>query len=152
MKRKSWIAAIVLACPVAGGIARAQGAATQTAPPPPPPAMQPAMRVISPEVSPDHRIVFRILAPQAKTVGLRASDIQGLPREGGAALHRQDDNLRLGRLGADSRDQLQPRFPRHVEIEHQHIRMVPAHEPRRIRGVPRFGDDLEARLGVQQHP
>ena len=98
MKRKSWIAAIVLACPVAGGIARAQGAATQTAPPPPPPAMQPAMRVISPEVSPDHRIVFRILAPQAKTVGLRASDIQGLPREG-PAFSKDDDGVWSATVG-----------------------------------------------------
>ena len=77
MKRTLWIAAAV-----ASGIAHAQGTAAQPAPPSPPPAMQLAMRVVSPEVSPDHRIVFRILAPQAKTVGLRASDIQGLPREG----------------------------------------------------------------------
>jgi hypothetical protein len=77
---------------------------------------------------------------------------QRLPRKGGAALHRQDDDLRLRRLGADSRDQLQPRFTRHVEIEHQHIRMMPAHESRGIRGIPRLGDNLEARLGVQEHP
>ena len=77
--------AVVLACSVAGGIGRAQEARPQTAPPPaPPPGMQPGPRVVSPEVSPDHRIVFRILAPQAKTVGLRASDIEGLPREGPA--------------------------------------------------------------------
>jgi hypothetical protein len=99
MKRTLWIAAIVLACSVAGGIARAQGTATQTAaPPPPPPAMQPAMRVVSPEVSPDHRIVFRILAPQAKTVGLRASDIQGLPREG-PAFSKDDDGVWSATVG-----------------------------------------------------
>jgi enterochelin esterase-like enzyme len=85
MKRKSWIAAIVLACSVATGIGRAQEARPQSAPPPtPPPGMQQGPRVVSPEVLPDHRIVFRILAPQAKAVGLRASDIQGQPREGPA--------------------------------------------------------------------
>jgi enterochelin esterase family protein len=41
-------------------------------------------------VLPDRRIVFRILAPQAKTVGLRASDIQGLPREGPAFSRNAD--------------------------------------------------------------
>ena len=92
MKRTLWIAFAVLACSVASGIAHAQGTAAQPAPPSPPPAMQLAMRVVSPEVSPDHRIVFRILAPQAKTVGLRASDIQGLPREG-PAFSKDDDGV-----------------------------------------------------------
>jgi enterochelin esterase family protein len=96
MKRTLWIAAAVLACSVASGIARAQGAApaaSQTAPPAAPPtAMQLAMRVVSPEVLPDHSIVFRILAPNAKTVGLRASDIQGLPREG-PAFSKDDDGV-----------------------------------------------------------
>jgi enterochelin esterase-like enzyme len=84
MKRTFWIAGFVLACSVAGGVARAQDAKPQTAPPTPPPGMQQGPRVVSPEVTADHRIVFRILAPQAKTVGLRAGDIQGLPREGPA--------------------------------------------------------------------
>jgi enterochelin esterase family protein len=84
MKRTFWIAAIALACSVAAVVGRAQEAKPQSAPPTPPPAMQAPVRVVSPEVSPDQRIVFRILAPQAKTVGLRASDIQGLPREGPA--------------------------------------------------------------------
>jgi enterochelin esterase-like enzyme len=95
MKRTLWIAAAVLACSVASGIARAQGAApapSQTAPPPPPAAMPLAMRVVSPEVLADHSIVFRILAPDAKTVGLRASDIQGLPREG-PAFSKNDDGV-----------------------------------------------------------
>src|SRR6185436_10801529 len=35
-------------------------------------------QVVSPEVTPDHHIVFRILAPQATTVGLRGGDIPGL--------------------------------------------------------------------------
>ena len=91
MKRTFWIAAIALACSIAAVVARAQEAKPQSAPPPtPPPGMQAAMRVVSPEVSPDHQIVFRILAPQAKAVGLRASDIQGLPREGPAFSKNED--------------------------------------------------------------
>jgi enterochelin esterase-like enzyme len=57
-----------------------------------------AMRVVSPEASPDHRIVFRILAPQAKAVGLRASDIQGLPREG-PAFTKDDDGVWSASVG-----------------------------------------------------
>jgi enterochelin esterase-like enzyme len=98
MKRTLWIAFAVLACSVASGIAHAQGTAAQPAPPSPPPAMQLAMRVVSPEVSPDHRIVFRILAPQAKTVGLRASDIQGLPREG-PAFSKDEDGVWSATVG-----------------------------------------------------
>jgi len=91
MKQTLRIAAILLACSVACGVARAQDAKPQAAPPPTPaPAMQAAMRVVSPEVSPDRRIVFRILASEAKTVGLRAGDIQGLPREGPAFSKGED--------------------------------------------------------------
>lgn len=39
-------------------------------------------QVVSPEVEADHHIVFRILAPQAETVTLRAGDLQGLPQGG----------------------------------------------------------------------
>ncbi len=38
--------------------------------------------VNSPEVLPDGRVVFRILAPKAESVGLQASDIPGLARGG----------------------------------------------------------------------
>jgi enterochelin esterase-like enzyme len=41
--------------------------------------------VVSPEVLPDHRIVFRIYAPQAETVRLRGSDIPSLAAAPGAA-------------------------------------------------------------------
>lgn len=99
MKRTLRIASIVLACSVAGGAARAQESKPQSAPPAtPPPNMQAAMRVVSPEVSPDRRIAFRILAPQAKAVGLRASDIQGLPREG-PAFSRNDDGVWSATVG-----------------------------------------------------
>jgi len=96
MKRKAWITVIVLACAIIG---RAQEAKPQSPPPPAlPPAMQLAMRVVSPEVSPDRRIVFRILAPQAKKVGLNASDIQGLPREG-PAFSKDDDGIWSATVG-----------------------------------------------------
>ena len=39
-------------------------------------------QVISPEVSPERRITFRILAPKAETVRLSAGDIPGLGQEG----------------------------------------------------------------------
>ena len=38
--------------------------------------------VVSPEVLPDRRVTFRILAPKADSVGLQASDIAGLERGG----------------------------------------------------------------------
>ena len=41
--------------------------------------------VVSPEVLADHRIVFRILAPQAETVRLRGTDIPALAAAPGAA-------------------------------------------------------------------
>ena len=39
-------------------------------------------QVVSPEVQPDRHVVFRILAPQAQSVTLRAGDIQGQPQGG----------------------------------------------------------------------
>ena len=49
------------------------------APPAPPRAVGPqGPNVASPETMPDRHIVFRILAPQAKNVGLSASDLSGL--------------------------------------------------------------------------
>jgi enterochelin esterase family protein len=99
MKRTLSIAAIILAGTFTSGIARAQGAASQSTPPAaPPPGLQQGPRVVSPEVSTDHRIVFRILAPQAKAVGLRASDIQGLPREG-PAFSKDDDGIWSATVG-----------------------------------------------------
>src|SRR5579862_284507 len=92
MKATFWIAA-TLALATATGAAYAQESAKATTPPPaPPPSMQQQMRVVSPEVSSDHHITFRILAAQAKTVGLRAGDIQGLPREG-PAFTKDDDGV-----------------------------------------------------------
>jgi enterochelin esterase-like enzyme len=49
------------------------------------PARAQGPRVISPEISADHKLTFRILAPKAESVKLGAGDIQGLP-QGGPAL------------------------------------------------------------------
>jgi enterochelin esterase-like enzyme len=46
------------------------------------PQPSPAPVVNSPEVLPGGRVVFRLLAPKAETVGLQATDIPGLPRGG----------------------------------------------------------------------
>lgn len=48
--------------------------------PPQMPKMGPVVN--SPEVMPDGRVIFRILAPEAASVGLQASDIAGLARGG----------------------------------------------------------------------
>jgi enterochelin esterase-like enzyme len=82
-----------------GGNGRAQEVRPQAAAPPAPAtATQSPVRVVSPEVLPDHRIVFRVLAPQAKTLGLRASDIQGLPREV-PAFSKDDDGVWTATVG-----------------------------------------------------
>ena len=68
------IFALVLA--VVAGIPMVAGAIAQERPPqaPQPPP------VVSPEVQSDRRIVFRILAPKAESVGLQAGDIPALAR------------------------------------------------------------------------
>lgn len=50
-------------------------------PPPPPPVMPRGPQVVSPEVSADRHITFRIFAPEAKSVGLVASDIPSWSHE-----------------------------------------------------------------------
>jgi enterochelin esterase-like enzyme len=70
------------------------------APPRPPASAQPAAPpagpqsppVISPEVSSDRRITFRILAPHAETVTLRASDIPQLSTPDASAHFTKGDN------------------------------------------------------------
>jgi enterochelin esterase family protein len=47
-----------------------------------PPQAPPAPVVKSPEVLPDGRVVFRILAPKAESISLEASDIWGMARGG----------------------------------------------------------------------
>lgn len=70
-------AIMVLSGTIVVPIGRAQEARPQ--PTPPPRAMMPqGPRIVSPEVFPDRRIAFRIVAPQAKSVALSASDLAGL--------------------------------------------------------------------------
>ncbi|MGO4883398.1 MAG: esterase [Bryobacteraceae bacterium] len=80
MKHTLPVAALIMAAPFVS-MTRAQEA-RPAAPPAPAPSMQRGPRVVSPEVLADRKIVFRILAPKATTVGLNASDIPGLPHEG----------------------------------------------------------------------
>ena len=82
--------------------ALAQGQSHPEASPRPPASTQPARpqagpqtpHVISPDVSSDRRITFRILAPQAKTVALRASDIPQLSKpDSSADFTKKDDGV-----------------------------------------------------------
>jgi enterochelin esterase-like enzyme len=52
----------------------------------------------SPEVLPDGRVVFRILAPKAESVGLQASDIPGLAR-GGLQLAKAENGVWEATIG-----------------------------------------------------
>ncbi len=67
---------IAAAIVIAGLLASTSGFSQEKPQMPRPPAVN------SPEVLPDGRIVFRILAPKAESVGLQASDILGLARGG----------------------------------------------------------------------
>jgi enterochelin esterase family protein len=81
----------IFAGTVAAAICLAQEVRPQPAAPP---AARPGMPrgpvVVSPEVMADRGIVFRILAPHANTVGLRASDIPGMAHEG--PIFTKDEN------------------------------------------------------------
>jgi enterochelin esterase family protein len=55
--------------------------------------------VISPEVLPDHRVTFRILAPQAETVGLRGGDIPQLAGGGRGAAPNPGPTFTKGENG-----------------------------------------------------
>jgi enterochelin esterase family protein len=76
------LSVVLLALLIISALALAQAPA-QAPPAPAPAKMQMGPQVTSPEVLPDRRIVFRILAPNATSVTLRASDIPGMG--GGAA-------------------------------------------------------------------
>src|ERR1035441_3970636 len=88
----SQISAIVLAALILAAAALAQ---PPTVPAPTVPAGRGAGRgpqgpvVVSPEVMPDRRIAFRILAPQAQNVRLNAGDLQNI---GPAAQLKKGDN------------------------------------------------------------
>ena len=58
---------------------------------PPAPAQQPQPAIVSPEVSADRRITFRINAPQAKAVRVSAGDIPGLGQTG--VMARGEDGI-----------------------------------------------------------
>jgi len=94
-----FFATALLAGALLAPIGIAQNAQPPAAPPPPPRAMGPqGPRVVSPEVVPDRRIVFRILAPQAKSVTLSASDLAGLENSN-ATFTKGDDGVWEATIG-----------------------------------------------------
>ncbi len=58
-----------------------------------------APQVTSPEVTPDHHIVFRILAPEAQSVALRAGDIPGMGQGGGATFTKGENGVWEATIG-----------------------------------------------------
>ena len=94
---------------------------------PAPPALaqdaRPAPQVVSPEVSGDRKVTLRLLAPKAEAVRLNASDIPGVPFQGGTAMTKTDAGLWEATLGpvpagayryafvVDGVDTLDPRNP-----------------------------------------
>jgi len=87
----TFFATVLLTGALLAPFGRAQHAPPPAAPPPPPRAFGPqGPSVVSPEVAPDRHIVFRILAEQAKSVTLSASDMAGL--ENSTATFNKGDN------------------------------------------------------------
>ena len=82
-------------------------------------------------------------------VGPRAG-AQRLAREGGLVLHRQHGDLRSAARPRGSRDRVEARAARHVEVEHEHVGLVAARRADRGIDVADRRDDLEALLGVEQ--
>jgi enterochelin esterase family protein len=120
----------------------------RSAPPPTPaPGMQRRSSVVSPEVSPDRRIVFRILAPQAKTLGLRTSDIPGLP-SASLAFAKDADGVWSATIGpvdpgayrytfmVDGVSTLDPRNPAAAECDAWSLVYVPGAEFMETANVP----------------
>ena len=88
--RSTAAAAAVCACLAMSRTVAAAAAPPATAPPPAPPGspQRPSV-VVSPEVQPDRRVTFRLLAPRAETVRLSGSDIPG--NGAGAAMTRGEN-------------------------------------------------------------
>lgn len=87
----AFFATVLLTGALLTPIGSAQNAPAPAAPSPPPRAMGPqGPSVVSPEVTADRRIIFRMLAPQAKNVALSASDMAGL--ENSSATFTKADN------------------------------------------------------------
>ena len=73
-------------------------------------------------------------------------------RERRVLVHRHHHDLRVGRPLAQPADRLDTRPARHVQIEHQHMRLVTDDVPCYSRHVIRFGDHVHTVLAVEQHP
>ena len=75
---------------------------------------------------------------------------EGTLSEDGVVLHRHHHDLRVGRFLLQPADRRDARSARHVEIEHEHMRLVAQHMPRHTRDVIRFGDHVQALLAVEK--
>ncbi len=73
-----------------------------------------------------------------------------LTRERRVLLHRQHDDLGVRRLATELRDRLEDGPSRHVEINDEDVRMVPAHIASRRVNIAGFGHHLEAGFSIQQ--
>ena len=98
-----------------------------------------------------HRLDELVVGGLLEHVAERAR-AQRLARERRLLLHRQDDDLGVGRLLADHGDRLEARAAGHVQVEHEHRGVVAAHIAPGALDVARLGDDLEVRLAVEQQP
>jgi hypothetical protein len=75
------LAAVAMLCALIG---ETRAVSAQNAPQPAPAAGRgpQAPPIVSPEVSPERRVTFRVFAPQAQSIRLAASDIPGVGRRG----------------------------------------------------------------------
>ena len=58
-----------------------------------------APQVVSPDVSADRKVTLRLFAPKAETVRLNASDVPGVPFQGGAAMTKTEAGVWEATLG-----------------------------------------------------
>ncbi len=96
-----------------------------------------------------HRLDQLAVGGLLEDVGGRAGRHR-LTRVGGLLLHRQHHDSRGREFAADRRDRLEARAPRHVEVEHKHVRLMAADVAPRLLDVTGLGDHLEVRLFVEQ--
>ena len=94
----------------------------------------------------DEVFVGRLLQDVAERPGT-----QGAARELGVLLHRQDDRRGARRPLGQHRQRFERRpLAGHVQVEDQHVGLVPEDRAQGVIDVRRLGDDLEVRVLVEQ--
>lgn len=66
-----------------------------------------------------------------------------------AVVHAEDDDLRLGRDRAHAGHGLRGVVAGDLDVEEDHVGVLPLDQGHRSLGVARFADDLEVLLGLQ---